>query len=190
VEAHPQISVINTARMGARINGAAYAPYDALLQKIPASSVNVFDRLDAAFERAPERKFSPDAWLEALGPTREFAQKLYVQALSAAAALEALPEKFYQPVYRESREIKEIYAMAIGVNALLDKSPEDYKIILEGRLKKSLLDFQRATGTLETNNPFGFQLRKNREFFWALAEGVEPTLAFLEAALKTSAESA
>lgn len=187
VAAHPKMEVWNTARLGAKVAGVDYITYLEALRRLPsAHRQDIRALIQTAFDTAPERRLTQDAWTQALLPTLRYAQKLYERALRGALALEALPQRYWQPSYRESSEVKEIYSIANSVNELLEKSPEDYRVIIEGRLKKTLLDFQIKLTTLEAENPFAQELSKNKEFFWALVEGTEPLVGLLTQKMEAS----
>lgn len=179
VELHPQVEVFNTSRLGAKIAGAPYVSYAQALEKLPPTAGDPQSRLQAAYEAAPERQFEADAWIEALRPTFEMAKKVYAHALRGAVALEALPERYWQSSYKDHKEVREIYECANALNALLEKNPADYRVMIEGRLKKTLLDYQIQTSQWEGKDAFAQELMRNREFFWALVEGVEPLLGIL-----------
>lgn len=181
VELHPLIEVINTSRLGARIAGARYMSYEEAQEKLPASALGVDQRLQEAFQNAPEQKIQPQQWWQALRPTYDTARKVYQQALKAAIALEALPERFWQVNFKDAKEVREIYEYASTINQLIERNPEDYRVMIEGRLKKTLLQYQVQLATLEGKDPFALELMRNREFFWALAEGVEPLVGLLAA---------
>lgn len=181
VELHPLIEVINTSRLGAKIKGAPYQDYDQVLEKLPAQASGIERRLQEAFERAPERKFRPEDWWQALRPTFDTARKVYQLALKGAVALEALPERFWQMSYKDAREVREIYECAGHLNQLIERNADDYQVLIEGRLKKTLLQYQVQLATLEGKDAFALELMRNREFFWALAEGVEPLVGLLAA---------
>jgi hypothetical protein len=180
LSAHLQMKVWNTARLGAKVKGATYVNYEQAQAKLAQNSVNIVERLQRAFDNAPERKISFERWKDACAPTLKYARKLSDTALSAAVAVEVLPERFRQSSYRDSREVKTVYQLAETVNSLLDKNAEDYEVVLEGRLKKTLLDYQALQQGIEASNPFAQELMRNCEFFWALAEGTLPTVAALE----------
>ncbi len=180
VEAHPQVELSNTARLGAKISKVPYLTYKEALSKIPTAKPPLRKRLKAAFEDSAERALSFPQWREALKPTAIFARQLYDKALASALAIEGLPARYFQPAYRERHEIREIEAAADEINRLIDKNPHDYMVLMEGRLKKKLLDFQMLSGTIDAENPFAEELMKNKEFYWALAEGIEPTLSLME----------
>lgn len=179
VEAHPQVEVLNTSRLGAKIKGAAYVDYAAALGKLSGSPLYLPNRIAEAFQNSPEKAIAFDRWKETLKPIFDFAQKLYNLALKAAVGLEALPERFWLAAYKEKSEIKEIYDAAAAINVLIEKNPDDYRVLIEGRLKKALLQFQAQAGVIEGSNPFAEELMRNREFFWALVEGIEPLLGLL-----------
>jgi hypothetical protein len=181
VEHHPQIEVINTARLGARILGTKYLPYDQALEVIARTpAVNIQERLASAFAQAPESAIPIERWRQALEPTMAYARKLYTQALAGAIALESLPEKYLQPAYREHREVKEITATSAAINQLIDRNPENYRILIEGGLKRRLLEYQQQTRVLDAPSAYARDLLLTREFFWALVEGIEPTLGLIQ----------
>jgi hypothetical protein len=184
VAEHPEIEVINTSRLGAKIAGAAYMSYPDVLTKIPPLRANVLERLTDIFQAAPEHKIPLHEWIDALKPIYRYAVRLYELSLKAAIALEILPQSSHQ--HPENPKIKEIIELGTSINELIDKDPEAYQILLEGKLKKSLLDFQQTTRMLETSSPFSSSLTKNKEFFWALVEGIEPAIAFIKEVIEAN----
>jgi len=185
VAEHPQLEVLNCSRIGAKIAGAPYMSYPEISSKLQPQNTSITERLENAFEKAPEKRVLASEWRNALRPILEYAQKLYNMALTAAVALEALPARLHQ--HPEHPQIKEIQSMITAINAAIDKNPEGYRVLLEGKLKKSLLNFQQTTRMMETTSPFSGSLTKNKEFFWALVEGIEPALALINEAIELEA---
>lgn len=183
VQAHPQVEIFNTARLGAKIGGVPYVTYEQAAVKIngpmQGDIPDLFTRLQQAHDRAPETSKNTAEWRNALRLSQQFAQKLYRLALRTAVALEALPERYYQSSFQDHKDIRALFEAFDAINGLIDKNPNDYKVLLDGRLKKTLLEFQQARATLEAPNAHAERMLLNREFCWALVDGIEPALALM-----------
>jgi len=181
VEAHPDAQIVNTSAIGSKIKGVDYCTHQEALTLLPESiGIDLPSTVAQAIENAPEAKITPQAWIEALRPTYEYAQKLFDLATTAAIEIEALPEKFYNHTYQNHRNVVAIFEYGQQINRLIDQRPDDYALLLDGYLKKTILEYQREVATISADNPNAESLLKNKSFFWALSEGIEPIVGVLK----------
>lgn len=190
VENHPQMKVFNTSAIGVKIKDVDFIEFETALKEIPDKIEPTEQTLLNLIEQAPEGKTTPQQWLEALTGTYEYAQKLFAVSTEAAIELAALPQKYYGQAYQSHRNVSAIFDYAQRINRLLDQRPDDYAILLDGYLKKTILEFQRTVATIEAENPNATSLLKNKSFFWALSEGLEPFVGVLKKVLEQRLQKA
>ncbi|MGF1449166.1 MAG: motility associated factor glycosyltransferase family protein [Opitutales bacterium] len=172
------IGFCNTARLGARIHGVPYLDYDAALEWLGPAN---FDDPSAVLEQAlssasDQRQALLNALPEALTPLQRFGERLLEAATRAAVETEALPERLAGATYARHADVRRHFAAAESINTLLDRYPAEYAVFFEGRAKAELVDCLKAhQGILSaaretTEAPHWLEVRKNRAYFWALAE--------------------
>ncbi len=172
------LSFCNTARLGARIEGVPYLDYDDALQWLgPELEEDPSNVLTAALSTADLNREALLATLpEALRPLQTFGERLLDAATRAAVETEALPERLAGANYARHGAIRRHFTAAEAINALVDRYPAEYAVFFEGRAKAELVDCLKAHQSLlsearETDAaPHWLEVRKNRAYFWALAE--------------------
>ena len=108
---------------------------------------------------------------EIFSPTTAYVEKLFEATFLAAMKIETLPEKYASSNYANTPKIKELTAMAGKVNELIDSGEENWSILFEGKTKPELVNYRRKIRGISDTNEAWANLCRNKEYYWALAEG-------------------
>jgi len=88
-----------------------------------------------------------------------------------AIRTEMLPEKYSGTNYSENKTVLGLLADSNKVNSLVDSNPRYWHILLDGRTKAELAVYKRIVRDIDSPNKNWALVQKNKEYFWALAEG-------------------
>ncbi len=172
VEENPEIDFINTARFGARIAGVPYVSYEEALDWLgDSSSSEVMDTLRKYLPFPGDPSTAQAQVRSATKSTLKFARQVYTLSLEAAQHCEKLPGRLEKAKYCNHPDIKACDRYAELVNKLLDENPLDYQILFEGQTKIELYRYREKIRGPGSSVPHWERIRKNREYFMALAEG-------------------
>ena len=175
---NPHVEYRNLARTGVKIDGAPYMDYQEASSwaKNSRSSKVFTEKLDQLLKHE-----SPHSNLvESLKPLRNFAENLLELCLSMAIESELLPEKFSGTNYSENKKVTDLVKNASKVNRLIDSNPLFWKCILDGKTKSELAIYKRISREIEFSNKNWTALQKNKEYFWAISEGLHWFLSMLD----------
>ena len=93
--------------------------------------------------------------------------------------------------YSENKTILGLLADSKKVNDLVDSNPKYWHILLDGKTKAELAIYKRIVRDIDSPNKNWALIHKNKEYFWALAEGSHWLLDLLNQKIfSTSTESA
>ena len=186
VAGHPQVEYRNLAPHGARVEGAPYQTFDEALEWIrDGDSSMVAEKISQLLDDA---KVELDP-VEIFAPTRAFVEGLFEATLSSALRIEMLPDKFAGANYANNSKLKELLSEATKVNKLVDSGQVDWSILFEGKTKGELVQYRRKIRDLKFPNETWTSLSRNKEYYWALAEGCHWLLSMIDdrvPALKTA----
>lgn len=168
VAANPNVEYRNLAPHGARVQGAPYQTFEDALDWIKDG--NSSKSSDKFTQLLDNRKVEVNP-SELFSPTRSFVERLFKSTLSNALRIEALPEKFAGANYANNSKLKELLSEATKVNKLVDSGAGDWSILFEGKTKGELVQYRRRIRDLKFPNETWTALSRNKEYYWALAEG-------------------
>lgn len=166
-----KINFINTARLGAKIEGIPYKSYEEALEFVgPKTSVSPLDLFKECFKFRTFNKDKAKASIKkALMPSYCMAERLLNLTFEGAL----IHELEDIPVSYEAASIKKAYKRADKINALIDGHLEDYQLIIDGKTTRTLFEYQKNLQILNPKEEKSPQQDwiKNREYYWALTEG-------------------
>jgi len=121
---------------------------------------------------------------EIFASTQKYVESIFEKSLSAALRIETLPAKYSELNYSNNPKLKEILELANEVNALIDSRELDWSILFEGKTKAELVNYKRAIRHISGANETWDSICRNKEYYWALAEGAHWFLGLLDKHLK------
>jgi len=159
----------NLAATGVKVCGADYITQEDALNWVGlTSSSSPFS--DKITELLNNQKKMPEL-TEIFSGLKTFLENLLEHCLSLAIRTEMLPEKYSGTNYSENKTILGLLADSNKVNALVDSNPRYWHILLDGRTKAELAVYKRIVRDIDSPNKNWALVQKNKEYFWALAEG-------------------
>ena len=159
----------NLAATGVKLCGADYITQEDALNWVGlTSSSSPFS--DKITELLNNQKKMPEL-TEIFSGLKTFLENLLEHCLSLAIRTEMLPEKYSGTNYSENKTILGLLADSNKVNALVDSNPRYWHILLDGRTKAELAVYKRIVRDIDSPNKNWALVQKNKEYFWALAEG-------------------
>ena len=166
---NPFIEYRNLAATGVKVEGADYIDFDTAKRWIEGSrSSAIFS--EKITQLLNNRSMTPDL-SEVYSGLRKFLEYLLELALSMAIRSEQLPPKFSDTNYLNNKEILQLLKDASKINKLIDSEPQYWHILLDGKTKGELAVYKRIVRDIDFPNQNWALLQKNKEYFWALAEG-------------------
>jgi len=166
---YQNLEFINTARTGVKIQGAPYKTYqEALAWLGQGSTANVSNRLQAIFDNRPKMNTSYE---EAVDAFRCFVQSVLEIAWDGAVYSSLLPAKFENMSYKDNPKLLKCDDFSRKLNNLLDRYPQDTEVLLDGKTKFELYRYLEACQKINSPAEHWSRIQKNKEYFWAIAEG-------------------
>ena len=158
----------NLARTGVRVQGAPYISFEDAKSWIGESVNGDFVRkLDSLMQQQPKSGSLGDV----LNPCRKYAARILDRSLSAAIKVELLPDKFASLNYAENKAIRGIIEAGKEINALVDSNKDYWGVLFEGKTKAEIVKYRRVIRDIDHPNQNWAVVQRNKEYFWALAEG-------------------
>jgi len=172
VEQFPQIEFINTSLQGAAIEGAPYMDFitagewigDQVVGGIDAKLKDLCKPLYGKEELTLNLK-------KAFEPMRGFLEKLIEICKEAISCIEKLPRTYEGRIYAKEPGIIRASGYSHKVNELLDRNPEEMKVLCEGRAKLELYRYMEFCKTNSISNEHWRVLMENEVFYKALLNG-------------------
>ena len=96
-----------------------------------------------------------------------------------------MPSKFSGNNYSENKAVVDLLKQSQKVNRIIDDNPKYWHILLDGKTKGELAVYKRIIREIEFSDKNWTLIQKNKEYFWALAEGCHWLLNLLEEKLYT-----
>ena len=165
---NPGTQYRNLAALGARVKGVPYQTFDEAMEWIEKGDSSVFEEALTTLLEQPQ---DPLDLSQIFAPTRDYVEKVFEGALSAALRIETLPAKFAGLNYAKNPKIQKMQGLAGEINRLVDSSEQDWSILFEGRTKGELVNYRRMIKDISYPNEAWTNLTRNKEYYWALAEG-------------------
>ena len=158
----------NLARTGVRVQGAPFISFGDAKSWI-GDSVNAdfIRKLDSLLQQQPESG-SLD---HVLNPCRKYAARILDRSLSAAMQAELLPDRFAGMNYAENKAILGLIEAGKEINALVDSNKDYWGVLFEGKTKAEIVKYRRVIRDIDHPNKNWAVVQRNKEYFWALAEG-------------------
>jgi len=180
---NPQVQYRNLAEFGALVKGAPYQTFAQASEWIMSDDSSPFEKaLDELFV---EQGKKDDIDLSKIfSPTQKYVESILEKSLAAALRIETLPVKYAELNYSNNPKLKEILELANEVNALVDSSQLDWSILFEGKTKGELVNYRKAIRHIAHPSETWASICKNKEYYWALAEGAHWFLGLLDKHLK------
>ena len=183
-----QVSYKNIAETGVKINGVDYLDYNSALDWIGAdSSSDVFTKKVNALL---DHQKTPPNLADVFSGLRNFLENLLTETLSLAIKTEMLPKKFSDTNYAENKTVLELLKQSSKVNKLVDENQKYWHILLDGKTKAELAIYKRVIRDINFSNKNWTLIQKNKEYFWAIAEGCHWLLNLMEEKNITQIEKA
>ena len=169
ITANPGIEYRNLARTGVKVTGAPYLNYDDAISWIGnnTSSKPFEEKVSELLSNKPNVPPMEDVFFR----TRKYAENLLSECLSLAIKTDLLPVKFSGTNYENNRVILDILQSSEKVNKLVDSNPKLWSLLLDGKTKAELAIYKRVVRDIAFPNKNWTAIQKNKEYFWALAEG-------------------
>ncbi len=169
----PHLKFRNTARLGARIAGMPYADFAAALRWLGGrSAVEVGSIIAGRHATGNGTGLSREALVAGLHSTVEYARALLPRALALAARCEACPAEKLGPAFVDDPEVRSLIEAADALRAEVQAKPAEYAILESGRTRfeffRGRMDLAKVAGL----PPHGRKLLADREYVWAIVEGV------------------
>ena len=179
----------NLAATGVKVSGADYITQEDALDWVGLTTSS-FPFSEKISELLNHQKEMPEL-TEIFSGLKTFLENLLEHCLSLAIRTEMLPEKYSGTNYSENKTILGLLADSKKVNDLVDSNPKYWHILLDGKTKAELAIYKRIVRDIESPNKNWALIHKNKEYFWALAEGSHWLLDLLNQKIfSTSTESA
>jgi len=169
ISQNPQIEYRNLARSGVKVKGAPYCDYEEALSWIGSSTDSkIFkEKVDELLEF----RGTQIDHINSLQPLRDYTEKLLKEVLSVAVETEILPEKYSGTNYEKNPKILNLLERAMKVNSLIESNNEFWHCLVDGKTKKELALYKRIVRDINHPSKNWTAIQKNKEYFWAIAEG-------------------
>ena len=169
ISQNPQIEYRNLARSGVKVKGAPYCDYEEALSWIGSSTDSkIFkEKVDELLEF----RGTQIDHINSLQPLRDYTEKLLEEVLALAIESEILPEKYSGTNYEKNPKILKLLERAMKVNSLIESNNEFWHCLVDGKTKKELALYKRIVRDINHPSKNWTAIQKNKEYFWAIAEG-------------------
>ena len=178
IKEQPDIEYRNLAKTGVKVEGAPYITYDEALNWIGN------DISSHSFDNEVNKLLSSQVPCPSLSDiyyrTKKYAENLLEHTLSLAIKTDLLPKKLQGSNYQNNKSLASLLAEAQKVNRIVDSDPKMWNLLLDGKTKAELAKYKRIARDIDGDNKNWVTIQKNKEFFWALAEGCHWLLNLLD----------
>lgn len=168
----------NLARSGVKIKGVPYLDYADALDWIGQDTSCLEFKMKVK-ELLSQRPNMPNLY-DVFSGTRKYAENLLRECLSLAIKTDLLPEKYSGTNYEKNKMILDILSGSVKVNKLVDSNQKLWNLLLDGKTKSELARYKRIIRDINFPNKNWTAIQKNKEYFWALAEGCHWLLSTLD----------
>jgi hypothetical protein len=178
ISENPQTEYRNLARTGVKINGASYLDFENAISWISDSqgSHDFKKKVNTILSAKDEDKNIQ----KSLEPLRQYTKKLLDKVLTLALQTELLAEKFSGTNYENHSAIQALLEGAMEVNDLIESSKPFWHCLIDGKTKQELAIYKRVVRDINFTSKNWTAVQKNKEYFWAIAEGCHWLLNALE----------
>jgi len=178
IKEQSDINYRNLAKTGVKVEGAPYITYDEALNWIG------HDSSSHSFDNEVKKLLSNQVPCPSLSDiyyrTKKYAENLLKQTLSLAIETDLLPKKLQGSNYQNNKSLASLLAEAQKVNRIVDSDQKMWNLLLDGKTKAELAKYKRIARDIDGDNKNWVTIQKNKEFFWALAEGCHWLLNLLD----------
>jgi len=187
ISENEEIDYRNLASTGVKVKGAPYIDYNEAIRWIGpnCSSLPFQAKVSELLANQPP---CPDL-TPIFRPIRKYLKNLLSECLSLSIKSEMLPEKYSGTNYSQNRVVKDILKGSDKVNRIVDSDERLWQLLLDGKTKSELAVYKRIARDINFPNENWSILQKNKEYFWALAEGCNWLLSILDKEIPESTGS-
>lgn len=165
------IEYVNTAPLGAKIEGVPYKAFDEALAWLEEGTSSwVTPRLGELCQPVMPNADVDRKLEKGLECTHAFSVQLFSMALDAALYVERLPKKLSNANYEKHPGIQRADKYVTEIKALMDRHPLEFQILMEGKGKKALHTYMNICKKWPSVSEHWDRVGKHGEYFWALAE--------------------
>jgi hypothetical protein len=182
ISQNSQVEYRNLARTGVKVKGAPYLTYDEALEWI--NNAPNSDRFTLEVKRLLENSAPLHNLQESLEPLKKYTESLLKEVLELAIETELIPEKFSGTNYENNTKVLKLLDRSRKVNSLIESNELLWRCLLDGKTKRELAYYKRIVREIEFPNKKWTALQKNKEYYWAIAEGCHWLLNTLESKLE------
>jgi hypothetical protein len=169
----PHLRFRNTARLGARITGMPYATFEEALRWLGSRSAADVDAVVAGRHGAKDRgRLTSEGMVAALQSTRDYLRDMMPRALALAAQCEASPANLLDAAHRDAPEVRALLEAAEALRRDLQARADDYRLLEAGRTRFELFRGRMDLAGVAGLAPHGRRMLADREFAWAIVEGI------------------
>jgi len=166
---NPEVEYRNLARTGVNIKGAPYLDYNEAKAWIgEGTDSQIFSNRVTTLLKAEIGNLDLE---ESLKPLRLYTEKLLETSLSLAIETDLLPEKFSGTNYEQNSKILNLLEKANKVNNLIESNNAFWHCLVDGKTKRELALYKRIVRDINFSSKNWTAIQKNKEYFWAIAEG-------------------
>ncbi len=169
IAANPEVEYRNLARTGVNIKGAPYLDYNEAKSWVgQGTDSQLFSNRVTALLKA---EIDALDLKESLKPLRLYTEKLLETSLGLAIETDLLPEKFSGTNYEQNSKILNLLEKANKVNGLIESNNDFWHCLVDGKTKSELAVYKRIVRDINFSSKNWTAIQKNKEYFWAIAEG-------------------
>ena len=170
IRAQSGVDYRNLARTGVKVQGAPYISIEDAEHWIGDKKSKVFDsKLDTLLAQRAENT----PLRHVFSPCRKYVSGILERSLSTAIKTEFLPEKYAGMNYAKNKVIIKLLSDATEINQLVDSRKDLWGILFEGKTKGEIVKYRRLIRDIDSPNQNWAIIQRNKEYFWALAEGCQ-----------------
>lgn len=182
IHQYNHIEFINLARTGVKIEGVPFMTYDHAMSTISSSSTSAI--FDQKVSDLLKKQLNVRDWPVCFEGLVTHVEKLLRASLDLAVKIEQLPDKYAGSNYSNNKEVLRLLQLGKNINKIVDSDKKYWEAILDGKTKCELAKYKRIIRDIDSPNQNWILLQRNKEFFWALAEGCKWFLSTLHEKLK------
>jgi len=186
ISENPDTNYRSLARTGVKIKGAPYMNYQEALAWIGNDCSN--EGFNQKILKLLAEQTDCPPLTDVYYRTKRYTEKLLEEALQLAIRSELIPEKFSGSNYVNNNKLKSLLKDANKVNKIVDSDSKMWNLLLDGKTKSELAKYKRKIRDFDGPNENWVAVQRNKEFFWALAEGCNWLLGILDDKIFTNEE--
>lgn len=182
---NPQMSFLNTAEHGVKVEGMPYGTYAEAAEwlDVGSSTSGLREGILERSSRSMTQKKARKRLITSLLPLWSFTQRLLDISLTAAFTSESVPDAYDTANYAKHAKVQAALDWAPRINSFLNDHRNQWMVVFEGTAKGELAKYLRSKHEIKMRTEHMQTLRENQEYYWALAEGAHFLISRLQAVL-------